>query len=281
MKIIRKIIKMFFNKFYRFRPPEMVSYWKHGESAKARVITGVDGSAQMEVQGEKYTFPGFPRGHVLERSLKALKFLVKQELFNNVWAMLEDRKSEEVILKKIKSEILPHILAFVYQVRYDMLPVEKMCPAMRELWRAMTVVEDQIREIDHKNQFGLIKKGVTFFLQEDDAYRFRLQWMAKYINPNHWTRRLYRFFTRTKYDPLRELSTVSQFLKNAEILDDMKGRIVLIERIFGLLLKDKDLGGLTIKVFKEINWKKLYLSKADRYFFRGKYFKVDHEHYDY
>ena len=48
-----------------------------------------------------------------------------------------------------------------------------------------------------------------------------------------------------------------------------------------MFLEDKEFGELTEAIIKELNWKKLYLSKSDRYYFRGKYFKVDLEKFDY
>ena len=68
---------------------------------------------------------------------------------------------------------------------------------------------------------------------------------------------------------------------NAEIVPDMKGRAVLIKRVFFFFLQDSSFCQLLEDIVKEINWKKLYLSKADRYYFRGKYFKVDLENFDY
>jgi len=43
---------------------EMVKYWKTQSSVQAKV-TEKDGVTIMIMEGEKYDFPGFPRGHLL------------------------------------------------------------------------------------------------------------------------------------------------------------------------------------------------------------------------
>lgn len=184
-----KIIKWFFNRWYRVHPPESVSYWKKQDTQLAKVIRGEDGSLQMKIKDEKYAFPGFPRGHVLTGPLAGLKKKVKDLVFNQVFAELE------TMTEGMKAE---------------MLPPDKMAPAVRELHRVFELVENAEVTGDMKARIRLIRRVLTFFLQEDDAYRFRFQWLMEHI--------------------------------------DMK---------------------------------KVRLSKADKYFFRGKYFKVDHDRFDY
>lgn len=183
--ITRKLVKLFFNWFYKIRPPEMVQYWKTKDSAKAKVVHDTDGSVKMQIQGEKYLYPGFPRGHILEGSLAKLKHKVKNAMFNEA-------------------------LAEIQGAMPDMMPPEKMVPAVRELWRVMTDLENAEVVDDMKGRIKLIKKVICFFLQEDDAYRFRFQW-----------------------------------------------------------------------VIERMNMKQVKLTKADKYYFRGKYFKVDHDKFDY
>ena len=187
--IVKKVVKMFFNKYYRIKPPESVSYYKTAESARARLTNAKDGSLQMEIKGEKYPFAGFPRGHVLVGPLAKLKKKIKDQVFNQVFAEID----------RMSAEMGP-----------DMLPPEKMCPAIRELHRVLQELEDAEVVEDMKGRIRLIKKVVTFFLQEDDAYRFRFQWVMERLDKN-----------------------------------------------------------------------KVKLSKADKYYFRGKYFKVDHDKFDY
>lgn len=175
--------------YYKVKPPESVQYGKKAEWAKARLTNAKDGSLQMEIKGEKYPFAGFPRAHVLTGPLAALKHKVKNMVFNQVFEEI-DRMAKDM--------------------NSEMLPPEKMCPAIRELNRVLQELEDAEVVEDMKARIRLIKKVFTFFLQEDDAYRYRFQWV--------------------------------------------------IERL------DKS---------------KVKLSKSDKYYFRGKYFKVDHGHYDY
>ena len=174
-------MKKFFNWYFKKRPPEQVKYYKKTNKERAKVVHGEDGSLQMMVEGEKYPFPGFPRGHVLFGSLASLKKTMKQAVFNELAAVVP-----------------------------DMLPVEQMCPFVRELYRVMTDLENAEITPDMKSEMYNMKKILCFFFQEDDAYRFRVQWLLEHL--------------------------------------DMK---------------------------------KVKLSKADKYFFRAKWFKVEHDKYDY
>ena len=47
------------------------------------------------------------------------------------------------------------------------------------------------------------------------------------------------------------------------------------------VLEDEIVGTLFDIFVKEVDWNKVKLSKADKYYFRAKYFKVDHPVYDY
>jgi hypothetical protein len=48
-----------------------------------------------------------------------------------------------------------------------------------------------------------------------------------------------------------------------------------------LVLEDPEVKKRFVALFKEINWKKVKLTKGDKYHFRGKYFKVDYKYIDY
>ncbi len=187
--IIKKLVKLFFNSYYKIKPPESVQYYKTGEFAKARLLNAKDGSLQMEIKGEKYPFAGFPRAHVLTGPLAALKHKIKNMVFNQVFEEIDK------MAKEYNSE---------------MLPPEKMCPAVREMHRVMDDLENMEVVDDMKGRIKLIKKVLTFFLQEDDAYRFRAQYFLSHIDQS-----------------------------------------------------------------------KVKLSKSDKYYARGKYWKVDADHYDY
>ena len=273
---IYRLVKWFFNLKYKWFPPEMVQYWKTGDLARAKLVVLTDDSYAMLIEGEKYPLYGFPRGPILFGILANLKHLGKNLIFNQAWKFLEEGKTNEEVMNYIRNVAIPTLSMEIEKCKYDMFPPEKLCPAIRELWRAFDILEKEV--LDQK-QFRIIKKGITFFLQEDDAYRFRFQWMAKYINPGSLWRKIW-YFGR-KYSFEKELKWAFDFLENAEIVPDMKGRIKLIKRIFFIFLEDKEFGKIINALIKELNWKKLYLSKSDRYYFRGKYFKVDLEKYDY
>lgn len=183
------MLKFVFNWWYRIKPPPMVKYWKWGEQRRAKVQRAKDGSVQMAIEGEDYAYPGFPRGHVLTGPLAKMKHSIKNMVFNAVFAEIEKMAEE---------------------TKYDMLPPEKMAPAVRELNRVLDLLENAEVVPDMKGRIRLIKKVITFFLQEDDAYRFRMQW-----------------------------------------------------------------------IMERLDLKKMKLSDADKYYFRGKYFKVDHDKFDY
>lgn len=187
--ITRKVTRWFFNKWYKVKPPESVKYWQWGDAAKAKVTKAPEGHFQMEIQGEKYPYPGFPRGHVLTGPLASLKHKIKNAVFNNVFAEIAKMADE---------------------MKADMVPEERMVPAVKELHRVLLELENAEVVDDMKGRIALIRKVICFFLQEDDAYRFRYQW-----------------------------------------------------------------------VVEKLDMKKTKLSDADKYYFRGKYFKVDHDHFDY
>ncbi len=258
-----------------------MKYWKTGDKARAKLTTLEDGSYAMVIEGEKYPLYGFPRGAVLFGALARLKHMIKNLIFNEVWKLLEEGKTNEEVMAYIKNVALPTILQEIEKSKYDFFPVEKMCPAVRELWRALTVIENKLSDPVARGQFKILKQGMTFFFGEDDSYKYRLQFMAKYLNPNNFFRKIYYFVKRKKYSFKKELELVFDFLEQAEITPDMKGRAKLIKRVTLAFLEDEEFGELIEQLVKEINWKKLYLSKSDKYFFMGKYFKVLWDKYDY
>mgnify|MGYP001607421373 CR=1 FL=1 len=83
------------------------------------------------------------------------------------------------------------------------------------------------------------------------------------------------------YSLKKELEWAFNFLENAEVVPDMKGRARLIKRTVFAFLEDPEFGAYIGALVKELNWRKLCLSRADKYYFRGKYFKCDLERFDY
>ena len=160
----------------------MVQYWKTGDLARAKLVVLTDDSYAMLIEGEKYPLYGFPRGPVLFGPLAKLKHLAKNLMFNQTWKMLEEEKTPEEIINYFFSVALPVIIQEIKEIKYDMFPPERLCPAVRELWRAVTVIEESIPNARMKEDFKILKEGLTFFLQEDDAYRFRAQYFLTQID---------------------------------------------------------------------------------------------------
>lgn len=239
---------------------ELVRYWKTQSAVQAKV-TEKDGALVMLMEGEKYPFPGFPRGYLLFGKLSKLKHEIKNQIFNNSWAKLEQGVSDKEVITEIK-ETLTRIYVLMEESKYDIVPPEKLVPAVKEIHRAWTKVSPQSAQL---------RDLITFILQEDDSYRFRFQWMVEYMP--FW---LFRFI-----NPVSFFEKALIWLENAEVIGDMKERIRLFRRIILLVLKDEQFKKGFVELFREINWKKVKMTKADKYFFRGKYFKVDLNLFDY
>jgi hypothetical protein len=152
--MLNAITRTFFNAWYRLFPPPMVSYWKRGDKARAKVIRREDGSFGMMIEGEKEIMPGFPRGHVLTGKLAEMKKAIKDSVFNAAFAQIE-RMAEDA--------------------KYDMMPPERMAPAVRHVWETFERMKEVEIVPDMKGRMALIQKVICHFIQEDDAYRFRAQ----------------------------------------------------------------------------------------------------------
>lgn len=260
---MRKLIKLFYNQLYKHRQPEMVKWWKETEYCRAKVTQSEDGSYVMFLEGEKYPFPGFPRGHLLYGNLSPLKHQIKNQIFNEAWRRLEDGDKEQDIINDIKGPILDRILEIGDGAKLDMLPLEKMCPAVREIHRAWTIAS---KHTSQEVKMNKLRDVLCFILQEDDGYRFRVQWLTNYF---------------PKRNPKKFFDIALKMMEHAEVVGDMKERIRLLRRVLNLVLTDKTIGTLFDIFVKEVDWKKVKLSKADKYYFRAKHFKVDHPVYDY
>jgi hypothetical protein len=161
MKILSFFTRTFYNLFYQIKPPPMVQFWKKSESTPARLIESKDGSYAIQLNGEKYLYPGAPRGHVLTGNYSLLKKGIKNLIFNQAYGVIEKMANNS---------------------RIDMLPVEKMVPAVRHIWETFEMLEDCEIVPDMKARISLIKKVICQVLQEDDAYRFRAQLFLDLIN---------------------------------------------------------------------------------------------------
>lgn len=233
---------------------ESVQYWKHGNAVQAKVMEK-DGIMVMQMEGEKYIFPGFPRGHLLYGPLSKVKHEIKNQIFNESWALLEEGVSDEAVAEHIRS-VLPNIYKEFEVLKYDQLPPEKMSTPVRELHRAWSKIAPD----------SVLKDIVCMIFQEDDSYRWRFQWIVPFFG---WGK------------PEKKLERGLNWLEHGEVIGDMKERIRLLRRILLVAMKDPQNKKFLHALFKEIDWKKLKLTKADKYFFRGKYFKVDLDKFEY
>ncbi len=90
-----------------------------------------------------------------------------------------------------------------------------------------------------------------------------------------------KFFPRWYKPKVKHLEYALTMLEHAEIVGDMKERQKLFRTIVMFLLKDAGIRRKVEMFFQEVDWNKLRLTKADKYFFRAKYFKVDFPEYKY
>lgn len=173
------ITKTYFNLLYRFFPPPSVQYWKKSDKARAKVIKKDDGSFGMIIEGEKEIMPGFPRGHVLTGKLAEMKKAIKEQVFNATFAQIE-RMAEDS--------------------KYDMLPPERMKPAIRHIWETFEKMKEMEIVPDMKGRIALMQKVICHFLQEDDAYAIRAQAFLELIDQKKVRMtKADRYFARGKY----------------------------------------------------------------------------------
>ena len=252
----------------------MVDYWKRQESVQAKVTETEDGQTIMIMEGEKHPFPGFPRGHLLFGKLSKLKHEIKNQIFNESWWNLEKGAREEDVVKDIKYKLHTSIAELSDGMKYERVPYSSMSTSVRELHRAWTRVSPETAHI--RDYFCMV-------LQEDDGYRFRMMDVAEYFNPNKFWKQVYRFITRKSYRDsiLLDMNIALGILEHCEVVDDMKERARLLRRILMVMLNDKNIGDKFEKMCREINWKKVFMTDADRYFMRGKYYKADYRLFEY
>lgn len=253
--------KRFIYKLLGYTPSDMdmVRYWKTGESVQAKVMN-IDGVNYMQMEGEKYLFPGFPRGYLLFGKLSKLKHEIKNQIFNWTWYSLEDGRQRWAVLEDLKRIVMPKVFEMLSGHKYDMVPPEAMVPAVREIYRAWTKVAPGKLSSQMRDAF-------CYIIQEDDSYRFRVSWAVQ-------------FFSKWK-NPIKCFEKAMDMLEVAEVIDDMKERERLWKRTFMLMLEDNSIKNAFLRFYKECDWNKVALTESDKYFFRGKYFKVDLDKFEY
>ena len=240
---------------------DMVHYWKTKDHVEAKITTR-DGATIMVLDGEKYPIWGFPRGHLLipanepHGPLSILKHQVKVQIFNEIWEKLEKKLPKDQIIKE-GYEALDRVIEYLEPLKYDLMPASTMCPSVREIHRAWTKVAPSERSLK-------VRDIVCLTLQEDDGYRYRVQWMAIWYPWVKWF-----------YDPIKLFDKGLMMIERAEVIGDMKRKIKLLRRVLMLALEDPNMKDKFTKLFKEIDWNKVRIKEEERYHFRAKYFKCD------
>jgi hypothetical protein len=270
-------IKRFFYRILGETPAtmEMVKYWKTGDSVQAKIMN-IDGVNYMQMEGEKYLFPGFPRGYLLFGKLSKLKHEIKNQIFNWTWEQLENARQEWAIVEELTQIIFPRIFEMLKDHRYDIVPPEAMIPSVKEIHRAWT------KAVPGEKSY-LLRDTLCYILTEDDSYRWRVMDMLEYFNPNTPFKRLKRFILRQSYEEsiIKDFDFAMSILEHCEMIDDMKERERLWRRVMVMFAKDKRIIKKFVAICKELNWKKVFMTKADRYFMRGKYYRTDYRLFEY
>lgn len=241
-----------------------VKYWKYGDAAEAMVTKTKDG-IQMKIAGEDYPMATFPRSYLLMGPLSPFKHQIKNQVFNEAWALIESGKTNKEVVAHIKGKLFGPIAELFETLKYDQVPENMMCLAVREIYRAWGKVTKDPRHLR-------LRDYLCFVLQEDDGYRFRVQWLTNYFPPK-WVFRI--------LNPAKFFAKALKHLEHAEVVGDMKERILLLRTVLLVLLTDPKTAKLFNALFREIDWRKVKLSEADKYYFRAKYFKVDHPYLEY
>lgn len=272
-----KIIRWYF-KLINKSPTdmEMVSYWKTQKGVQAKVTKAKDGSTHMVMEGEKYPFPTFPRAFILFGPLSKLKHEIKTQIFNETWHRLKNGENRQTIIKDVKKILLEGVKVkdtsalygrrytsgeeLMEILKYDMLPPNAMSPFSREIYRAWKKISPKTSKL---------RDTIIFIAQEDDAYRFRIQWLCQWFG---WF---------MKINPVKSFDYALRMMEHAEVISDMKERIRLFRTVLMLALEDQNIRRKFIALFREIKWSKVKLTKGDKYHFRGKYFKVDYKYLEY
>jgi len=250
----------------------MIRYWRHKDAVEAKLVEK-DGAQVMVMEGEDYPIAAFPRGHLIINDgseyskLSVLKHQIKWQVFNDTWRRLEDGRPDGAIIRSLY-DALGRIVEVGQATRLDRIPKEHMHKPVKEIHRAWMKVAP-----------GELSKELCeifcFIIEEDDSYRYRVQFLAEWFNPNRWWMRL------LGRDPVDQLERALKVAEHAEVVGDMKERQRLWRRIILFALKDPNIRRKFLAFCKEVDWRKVYLSKGDKYNFRGKYHKVDYGYFDY
>lgn len=227
------------------------------ESVEAKLVKQPEGHSVLFMDGEDYPLMGYPRGALLYGALSPLKHMIKNRVFNDSWKLLEEGKDPN---KNIR-EGLDEVFNLLSRNKHDIVPFMSLVPSVKEIYRAMTVVEHAMN-----GRVNGLKEVLCLILQEDDSYRYRVQWLVKFFG---------------KKPSLKDFEYALSMLEHAEVVGDMKERERLLKRVLLEALRDPRIKECFSLFMNEVDWKKVKLSTGDKYFFRAKYFKVDYPEYEY
>ena len=138
------------------RKPNVVQYGDRSGKERAQpVFNEKTQSMELHISGERYPLRGFPRHHVLHGPLAPLKRYVKNFII------------EQMV------KCLPY-----------KIPDAQLVPPVRELARIFDLAIQAEDEPEMKRLMEQFKDAITMALNEDDAWRYRWQWMMENINMN-------------------------------------------------------------------------------------------------
>jgi len=138
--------------------PEHVKYGELGGRQLARTqINKKTGEIELAIKGEKYPLRCHPRHHVLHGPMVELKRRMKNLVIEN----LADQISKTVKHKTPESQWA--------------IPV-------REIARVFDLMIEAEDEPSMKKLMKQLRDPICMILEEDDAWRFRLQWYLEHLN---------------------------------------------------------------------------------------------------
>ena len=140
---MKNTILRFIYKLLRKSPAnmEMVSYWKTKDAVQARVRKTKEGNIVMDLEGEKYPVVSYPRGHILYGKMSKIKHEIKNQVFNDSYWKLEKGEPKEKVIKEAKKALFDSCLPLMGELKYDLVPYIRLCPSVKEIYRAWTVLK--------------------------------------------------------------------------------------------------------------------------------------------
>lgn len=126
---------------------------KQGKQISQPVFNKDTNSVELHILDEKYPMRVFPRHHLLHGPLAPLKRYIKNLVI-------------EQLVKCLPFKI----------------PDENLSEPVKELARVFNLLIEAEDEPEMKRLMGQFKDAITMILQEDDAWRYRLQWAAEQLD---------------------------------------------------------------------------------------------------